>query len=72
MRKINIAKLRECLSRVGIANVSIKTRISVHTLNRMSTPSYMSVPNPSTRMLLCSAFEIDEDELFPVVSSEAG
>ena len=70
-RKIDVKKLKKCIAKFGLADTNKATGLSVHTLVRMQTPSYTNEPNPSTRMLLCSFFNLSEDELFPLEGNEA-
>lgn len=74
MRRLNYKELKDWLDRRGgsaLAELSIITGLSTHTLARMRSGRYENAPSVTTQRVLCDALKLDLDTLFPVVDEEA-
>lgn len=68
-RKVNAKKLKELINRDGLAQFSTTTGVSLSWLTKAMAGGYLSEPRRLVINAICSRYDVDEDELFPVVKS---
>lgn len=73
-RRVDEHRLNEWMAKKGPSGLTVlveETRLSIHTLYRMSAGIYKNEPSPATRKAMCDATGMSEDELFPLQRDQA-